>query len=46
MDDSIGKHSANGLRKDAQRTIANIHVGGVEMLLLLGVFLLLSATEE
>jgi hypothetical protein len=48
MDDSIGKQSTNGLRIDAQRTTANIHVGGVEKLLLSGVFLLLllSATEE
>jgi len=46
MDDHTGKHSAKGLRTDAQRTTANIHVGGVEKLLLSGVFLLLSATEE
>jgi len=47
MDDRTGKQSAKGLRTDAQRTTANIHVGGVEKLLLFGVFLLLiSATEE
>ena len=48
MDDSTGKHSAKGgLRTDVQQTTANIHVGGVEKLLLSGVFLLLlSATEE
>ena len=46
MDDRTGKHSAKGLRTDAQRTTENIHVGGVEKLLLSGVFLLLSATEE
>ena len=46
MDDCIGKHSAKGLRIDAHRTTANIHVDGVEKLLLSGVFLLLSATEE
>jgi len=47
MDDHIGKHSAKGLRTDVQRTTANIHVVGVEKLLLSGVFLLLlSATEE
>jgi hypothetical protein len=47
MDDRTGKHSAKSLRTDAQRTTANIHVGGVEELLLFDVFrLLLSATEE
>jgi len=46
MDDRIGKHSAKGLRTDAQRTTANTHVGEVEKLLLSGVFLLLSATEK
>jgi hypothetical protein len=48
MDDRTGKHSANGLRTNAQRTTANIPVGGIEELLLSGVFLLilLSATEE
>jgi hypothetical protein len=45
MDDRTGKHSAKGLRTDAQTT-ANIHVGGVAKLLLSGVFLLLSTTEE
>jgi hypothetical protein len=47
MDDCTDKHSAKGLRIDAQRTTANIHVGGVEKLLVSGVFLLLlSSTEE
>ena len=46
MDDRTGKHSVKGLRTDAQRMTANIHIGGVEKLLLSGVFLLLlSATE-
>jgi hypothetical protein len=45
MDDRTSKHSANGLRINAQRTTANITVGGIEELLS-GVFLLLlSATE-
>jgi hypothetical protein len=46
MDDRTGKHSANGLRTNAQRTMVNISVGGIEELLLFGVFLLLSATKE
>jgi hypothetical protein len=47
MDDRTGKHLAKGMRTDAQRTTANIHVGGVEKLLLSNVFLLLlSVTEE
>jgi hypothetical protein len=47
MDDRTGKHSANGLRTNAQRTTANIPVGRIEELLLSGVLLLLvSATEE
>jgi hypothetical protein len=41
MDDHIGKHSAKGLRTDAQQTTANILAA-----LLLCVFLLFSATEE
>jgi hypothetical protein len=41
-----GKHSTNGLRTNVQRTAANIPVGGIEELLLSGVFLLFSATEE
>jgi hypothetical protein len=45
MDDRMGKHSAKGLKTDAQRTTANIHVGGVKKLLLC-VFLLLFATKE
>jgi hypothetical protein len=47
MDDRTDKHSVKGLRTYAQRMTANIHVDGVEKLLLSGVFLLsLSATEE
>jgi hypothetical protein len=46
MDDRIDKHSVKGLRTDAQRTTANIHVGRVEKLLLFGVFLLLLSTIE
>jgi hypothetical protein len=46
MDDRTGKQSANGLRINAQRTTANILVGEIEKLLLSGVFLLISATEE
>jgi hypothetical protein len=47
MDDRTDKHSANGLRTNVRRTTANIPVGGIEELLLSGVFLLLlSATEE
>jgi hypothetical protein len=47
MDDRTDKHSGNGLRTNAQRTTANIPVGGIKKLLLSGVFLLLlSATEE
>jgi hypothetical protein len=34
MDDCIGKHSTNGLRIDAKRTMANIHASRVEKLLL------------
>jgi hypothetical protein len=47
MNDRIGKHSANGLRTNAQRTTASIPIGGIKELLLSGVFLLLvSATKE
>jgi hypothetical protein len=47
MDDRTGKYLANGLRTNTQRTTANILVGGIEELLLSGVFLLLLfATEE
>jgi hypothetical protein len=47
MDDRTGKYSVKGLTTYAQRMTANIHVDGVEKLLLSGVFLLsLSATEE
>jgi hypothetical protein len=45
MDGRTGKHSANGLRTNVQRTTANIPVGEIEELLLSGV-LLVSATEE
>jgi len=45
MDDRAGKHSAKGLRTDAQQTTANVPAGEVEKLLSC-VFLLLSATEE
>jgi hypothetical protein len=38
MDDRIGKHSVKDLRIDAQRTTINIHVGGVEKLLLFWCF--------
>ena len=46
MDDRTDKHSAKALRIDAQRTMANILIGGVEKLLLSCVFLLLSVIEE
>jgi hypothetical protein len=46
MDDRTNKHSAKSLRTYAQQMTTNIHVGGVEKLLLSGVFLLLSATGE
>jgi hypothetical protein len=47
MNDRTDKHSAKGLRTDAQRTTANIPTGEVEKLLLSCVFLLLLfATEE
>jgi hypothetical protein len=46
MDDRTCKHLAKGLRTDAQRTTANIPIGGVEKLLLSCVFLLLSTIEE
>jgi hypothetical protein len=46
MDDHTGKHSVNGLRTNAQRTTANIPVGGIKKLLLSGGFLLLSATKK
>ena len=46
MDDRTDKHSVKDLRTNAQQTTANIHLGGVEKLVLSGVFhLLLSATE-
>jgi hypothetical protein len=41
MNDRIGKHSANRLRTNAERTTVNIPVGGIEKLLLSGIFLLL-----
>jgi len=34
IDDRTGKHSAKGLKKDTQRTTANIPAGEVEKLLL------------
>jgi hypothetical protein len=52
MNNRTSKHSAKGLRTDAQRTTANIHVGGVKKLLsfflsfFLVSFFLLSTTEE
>jgi len=46
MDDRIGKHSAKDLRIDAQRTTANISVGGVEKHLLSFVFFFLSPKIE
>jgi hypothetical protein len=46
MDDRIGKHSEKGMRTDVQRTTTNIHVGGVEKLLLSDVFLLLLSIIE
>jgi hypothetical protein len=46
MDDHTGKHSAKDLRTYTQRTTANIHVGGVEILLLSDVFLLLLSVIE
>jgi hypothetical protein len=46
MDDRTDKYSAKGLRTDGHQMTANIHVGRVKKLLLSGVFLLLSATEE
>jgi hypothetical protein len=45
-DDRTGKHSANALRTNIQRTTANIPVGGIEELLLSSVFLLVSAIEN
>jgi hypothetical protein len=46
MDDRTGKHSANALRTNTQRTTANIPVSEIKKLLLSGVLLLVSATEE
>jgi hypothetical protein len=46
MDHRTGKHSANALRTNAQQMTANIPVDGIEELLLSGVILLLSTTEE
>jgi hypothetical protein len=45
MNDRTEKHSAKDLRTYAQRTMANIPIGGVEKLLSC-VSLLLSAIEE
>jgi hypothetical protein len=46
MDDCTGKHSANGLRTNAQQMMANISVGGIEELLLFGVFFLPPKSKE
>jgi hypothetical protein len=46
MDDHTDKHSAKGLRIDAQRTTANIPADEVEKLLPCVFLHLLSATEE
>jgi hypothetical protein len=46
MDDRTGKHSANGLRTNAQRTTANIPIGGIEELLLSGVFIFFSFCHQ
>jgi hypothetical protein len=49
MNDRTSKHSAKGLRTYIQRTTTNNHIGGVEKLLLYGIFLLfllLYATEK
>jgi hypothetical protein len=46
IDDRTDKHSTNGLRTNAQRITVNIPVGGIEELLLSGVFLLLLSTTE
>jgi hypothetical protein len=46
MDDPTGKHSANDLRTNAQRTTANILVGRIEELLSRVFLLLVSATKE
>jgi hypothetical protein len=45
VDDRTAKHSANGLKTNAQQTTANIPVGRIKELLLSCVFLL-SDTEE
>jgi hypothetical protein len=47
MDDRTDKHLTNRLRTNAQQTTTNISIGGIEELLLSGVFLLLvSVTKE
>jgi hypothetical protein len=46
MDDRTGKHSANGLRTNVQRTTTNIHVSGIEKLLSGVFFLHVSATKK
>jgi hypothetical protein len=46
MDDRTGKHSANGMRTNAQRTTTNTPAGRIEELLLSDVFLLLLSTTE
>ena len=51
MDDRIGKYSAKGLRAGAQRTVANIPIGGIDLSvdvyvgLHLSVFILSGITE-
>jgi hypothetical protein len=46
MDDRTVKHSAKGLRTDAQRTTVSNYLGGVKKFLLSGVFLLLFSVIE
>jgi hypothetical protein len=41
IDDRTGKHSANGLSTNAQRTTVNIPVGGIEKLFFLVSFFFL-----
>jgi hypothetical protein len=45
MDDFIGKHLTKCLKIDSQRTMANIHVGGIENFFL-DVFIGLSIIKE
>jgi hypothetical protein len=46
MDDRTGKHSANALRTNAQRTTVNIPVGGIEELFFLSSFFFLLSKSE